>query len=57
VLKGTEPLIALEGQAIKVWYSDEHALALGIRSVNGVPFVPGVTAFDVTGAPCGHRSR
>ena len=33
VLRGYSPQIAKRGDKIRVWYNDEHALALGIRQV------------------------
>jgi uncharacterized repeat protein (TIGR01451 family) len=55
VLKTNEPIVAFAGGTLRVWYSDEHALSLGIRSTTGSivsgPFT--VTAFDTTGAPTG----
>ena len=37
MLKGSEPTVATVGGTIRVWYSDEHALSLGIRQVTGGP--------------------
>jgi uncharacterized repeat protein (TIGR01451 family) len=48
VLKGSEPTVATVGGNIRMYYSDEHALALGIRQVTGGPN-PGT--FPVTNFP------
>ena len=65
VLKGLEPTLALENEWIKVFYSDEHALALGIKTVTGVSPFAGhngswpITDFDLTaaGVPLADQSK
>jgi uncharacterized repeat protein (TIGR01451 family) len=50
VLKKSEPTIAVAGGTIRMWYNDEHALALGIRQVTGGP-PAGQGSFPVTDFP------
>src|SRR6185503_3408576 len=52
VLKRFEPTIAQAGGTIRVWYSNEHALAMGVRQyTDQVPTPDVVTTYPVTTFP------